>query len=72
MSDAPQDARYSEFADYVLENYIEDGATFPPVLWSEEPSDSHAKHLYYIYKMIIFHSNDVSSSKLVSDRLYTF
>ena len=39
MSDAPQDARYSEFADYVLENYIEDGATFPPVLWSEEPSD---------------------------------
>ena len=39
MSDAPQDARYSEFADYVLENYIEDGATFPPVLWSEESSD---------------------------------
>ena len=39
MSDAPQDARYSEFADYVLENYIEDGATFPPVLRSEESSD---------------------------------
>jgi len=39
MSDAPQDAKSLEFADYVLENYIEDGATFLPVLWSEEPSD---------------------------------
>jgi hypothetical protein len=39
VADVSQDARCLEFADYVLDNYIEDGATFPPVLWSEEPSD---------------------------------
>ena len=38
MSNAPQDARCLEFAEYVLENYIEDGAPFPPLLWSDEPS----------------------------------
>jgi hypothetical protein len=38
MSNAPQDARCLEFAEYVLENYIEDGSPFPPLLWSDEPS----------------------------------
>ena len=36
---APQNDRCSAFADYVLENYISSGAKFPPILWSEEPSD---------------------------------
>jgi hypothetical protein len=30
MSNAPQDARCLEFAEYVLENYIEDGAPVKP------------------------------------------
>jgi len=38
---APQNDRCSAFADYVLKNYISSGAKFPPILWSEEPSDRH-------------------------------
>jgi hypothetical protein len=39
MALAPQNDRCLAFADYVLENYISSGAKFPPILWSEEPSD---------------------------------
>ena len=39
MALPPQNDRCSAFVDYVLKNYISSGAKFPPILWSEEPSD---------------------------------
>jgi len=68
MSDVPQDARCLEFADYVVENYIEDGATFPPVLWPEETSDRsrtnngyEAFHCHYNEQFYLPHPSIFSS-----------
>jgi hypothetical protein len=35
MSDAPDDARTTEYADYILSTYVNEDATFPPQLWAD-------------------------------------
>ena len=37
VSDMPDDERLWKFADYVVENYIDAGCDFPPILWAESP-----------------------------------
>lgn len=39
MAGAPQDDRCTRFADYLADNYITAGSTYPPVLWAEIPSN---------------------------------
>ena len=39
FSEAPQDSRCEQFADYVLNTYITD-TRFPPTVWAEEPSET--------------------------------
>jgi hypothetical protein len=38
MADTPDNEKCMEFADYVLNNYIEETARFPPQLWACVPS----------------------------------
>jgi hypothetical protein len=38
MADIPDDQRCLKFADYVVENYISPESTFPPPMWSAQPS----------------------------------
>lgn len=40
MANTPTDPKCTDFADYVVENYIDDEAPFPPKLWAEIPSDN--------------------------------
>ena len=35
--DMPDDERFQKFADYVVENYLDVGCDFPPILWVESP-----------------------------------
>ena len=37
VSDMPDDERFRKFADYVVENYLDAGCDFPPILWAESP-----------------------------------
>ena len=39
VSDMPDDERFRKFADYVglVENYLNAGCDFPPILWAESP-----------------------------------
>lgn len=39
MSDAPNNKKCSEFADYLTLTYITQEFLFPPQLWAEKPSD---------------------------------
>ena len=39
MSDAPNNKKCSEFADYLTLTYITQESLFPPKLWAEKPSD---------------------------------
>ncbi|KAE9533011.1 hypothetical protein AGLY_009439 [Aphis glycines] len=34
MSDIPDDSKYSKYADYILENYIDENSKFPPNMWA--------------------------------------
>lgn len=34
MSDIPDDSRYGRYADYILENYIDENSNFPPSMWA--------------------------------------
>lgn len=34
MSDIPDDSKYSKYADYILENYIDENSKFPPSMWT--------------------------------------
>lgn len=34
MSDIPDDGKYSQYADYLLENYIDENSEFPPDVWA--------------------------------------
>ena len=52
VSDMPDDERFRKFADYVVENYLDGGCDFPPMLWAESPnlnlvvaSESYHTHL---------------------------
>ena len=37
VSDMPDDERFRKIADYVVENYLNAGCDFPPILWAESP-----------------------------------
>ena len=37
VSDMPDDERFRKFADYVVENYLDAGCDFSPILWAESP-----------------------------------
>ena len=37
VSDMPDDECFRKFADYVVENYLDVGCDFPPILWAESP-----------------------------------
>ena len=37
VSDMPDDQRFRKLADYVVENYLDAGCDFPPILWAENP-----------------------------------
>ena len=54
VSDMPDDERFRKFADHVVENYLDAGCDFPPILWAESPDlnpattngcESHHAHL---------------------------
>ncbi|KAF0763477.1 MULE domain-containing protein [Aphis craccivora] len=34
MLDIPDDKKYSKYADYILENYIDENSKFPPSMWT--------------------------------------
>jgi hypothetical protein len=38
VSECPDDERAKQFCDYIVENYIEDDAAFPPVMWAKATS----------------------------------
>ena len=42
VSDMPDNERFRKFADYVVENYLDAGCDFPPILWAESPDLSPA------------------------------
>ena len=70
FSEAPQDSRCEQFADYVLNTYITD-TRFPPTVWAEEPSEIkrtnngaesfhvHFNEQFYIHHATIFIFIDV-------------
>ena len=37
VSDMTDDERFGKFADYVVENYLDAGCDFPPILWAGSP-----------------------------------
>ena len=39
MSNAPDDAKCHQFADYMLENYVSSDARYPPQLWADIPRE---------------------------------
>jgi hypothetical protein len=44
MSDAPENDKCLQFADYVLEGYILATSSYPPVLWSSSPKTCREAH----------------------------
>lgn len=36
MPEKPDDGRVNQFADYLVENYIDEESTFPPIVWAEK------------------------------------
>jgi hypothetical protein len=63
----PEEKQYYDFADYVLDNYIETNH-FSPILWAKEPNKntrtkngtesyhSQLRHEFYVPHPNIFHS----------------
>lgn len=39
MEEKPQDQRVDSFADYLVETYIDEGATYPPIVWAAKTAD---------------------------------
>jgi hypothetical protein len=39
MASTPQDDWCIKYADYLVENYVTTDSRYPPMLWSEVPSD---------------------------------
>ena len=39
QTDMPSDDRCSKFADYIVENYMDDGCDFPVDFWAQSPQD---------------------------------
>ncbi|CAI6369909.1 unnamed protein product [Macrosiphum euphorbiae] len=70
MATCPEEKQYYDFADYILDNYIETN-NFSPILWAEEPNKStrttngaesyhsQLRHEFYVPHPTIFHSIDV-------------
>eukprot|EP00102_Acyrthosiphon_pisum_P026466 XP_016663676.1 PREDICTED: uncharacterized protein LOC107884986 [Acyrthosiphon pisum] len=70
MATCPEEKQYYDFADYILDNYIETN-NFSPMLWAEEPNKStrttngaesyhsQLRHEFYVPHPTIFHSIDV-------------
>jgi len=67
MATCPEEKQYYDFADYILDNYIETN-NFSPILWAEEPNKSirttngaesyhsQLRHEFYVPHPTIFHS----------------
>jgi len=34
IQDIPDDSKYGRYADYILENYIDENSKFPPSMWA--------------------------------------
>ena len=45
FSDKPEtnNNKADRFADYLLETYVDNGASFPPHLWAKEPSENNKR-----------------------------
>jgi hypothetical protein len=67
MATCPEEKQYSDFSDYIFDNYIETN-NFSPILWAEEPNKStrttngaesyhsQLRHEFYVPHPTIFHS----------------
>jgi N-acetylneuraminic acid mutarotase len=77
FSEAPQDSRCEQFADYVLNTYITD-TRFPPTVWAEEPSETkrtnngaESFHAHFNEQFYIHHPSNLwnvcSCPKTVTD-----
>ncbi|KAL4132664.1 hypothetical protein QTP88_009783 [Uroleucon formosanum] len=79
MATCPDEKQYYDFADYILDNYIETNH-FSPILWAEEPNKStrttngaesyhsQLRHEFYVPHPTIFHSiNVLKQQQIISE-----
>ncbi|XP_060878626.1 uncharacterized protein LOC132950989 [Metopolophium dirhodum] len=76
MATCPEEKQYYDFADYILDNYIETN-NFSPMLWAEEPNKStrttngaesyhsQLRHEFYVPHPTIFHSIEVLKQRQI-------
>ena len=69
LSNLPNDKRVEQFCDYLLENYIDAEATFPPPVWSESSASSLrtislCELLFFFFLKDLLHRKSVRYTEL--------